>query len=443
MTTSVLTEPGRTSLGERWREARGLARTTRPGRLATRGAVALVLVVLAGALGLTAVVQGDDAVGDVVDRSGPLVLAGQQLYGALSDADAAAAQAFLAGGAEPPEVRLRYQTDLAVAGTALTALAGSDTAGTAEADPAATRLTTGLPVYAGLVETARTANRQGLSVGAAYLREASGFLQTELLPAASDLYDRRAADLADRQETGDGTLTALAALVVGIVAVVALVGLHRQVSRSTKRRLTPGVLIAAGAVVLALLWGAVAMVTQAALVAEQRSDGTGPAALAVSARFAALQARTAETLTLVARGSGGTYEDEWKRLLPTLVDPGGDLAVADGAAPDERADLDEARTAASAWAATHTRLRALDDGGEYDAAVALALSTAPDGAGTESTRVDAALDRAIGTLSATAAEDAAAASAATTLLAAGIVVLTLVAVGGIVAGLWPRLQEYR
>ncbi len=441
MTTSVRTDPpapGRTTLGDRLREARDLARGTRPGRLVTRGAGALALVLLAGVLALTAVVAGDDAVDDVAGRSGPLVLAGQQLYGALSDADASAAQAFLAGGAEPPELRLRYQDDLALAGTALTALAGSD-----PGDPAATRLATGLPVYAGLVETARTTNRQGLAVGSAYLREASAFLQSELLPAAADLYDRRAAELTDRQETGDGTLTALAALVVGIAAVVVLVRLHTDVARSTKRRLTPGLLVAVAAVVVALLWGAAAMVTQALLVTEQRGDGTGPAGLVVSSRFAALQARTAETLTLVARGSGSAYEDEWNRLVPTLTAPDGDLARAAGAAPSVRGDLDGAQDAARRWAGAHTRLRALDDGGDYDAAVALALSTAPGGAAAESARVDAALQRAINALSAQAADDAEAASAATTLLGIGVVVLTLVAAGGIVAGLWPRLQEYR
>jgi hypothetical protein len=57
--------------------------------------------------------------------------------------------------------------------------------------------------------------------------------------------------------------------------------------------------------------------------------------------------------------------------------------------------------------------------------------------------VDGALGQALGALSAQAADDAQAAAAATTLLGVGVVVLTLVAAGGIVAGLRPRLQEYR
>lgn len=113
------------------------------------------------------------------------------------------------------------------------------------------------------------------------------------------------------------------------------------------------------------------------------------------------------------------------------------------AEPTTATALGEAQGAARTWAETHRRIRALDDGGDYDAAVALALSTAPGGAGAASAQVDAALGDAIGTLSAQAADDVAAASAATTLLAVGVVVLTLLAGGGIVAGLWPRLQEYR
>jgi hypothetical protein len=145
----------------------------------------------------------------------------------------------------------------------------------------------------------------------------------------------------------------------------------------------------------------------------------------------------------VARGSGGAYEDEWARLIPTLTAADGDLARAEDAAPSVAGALGDARDASRAWADTHTRLRALDDGGDYDAAVALALSTAPGGAAAESARVDGALGQALGALSAQAADDAQAAAAATTLLGVGVVVLTLVAAGGIVAGLRPRLQEYR
>lgn len=46
---------------------------------------------------------------------GPLSLDGQQIYRALSDADATAASAFLSGGLEPAAARRRYLTDIAAA----------------------------------------------------------------------------------------------------------------------------------------------------------------------------------------------------------------------------------------------------------------------------------------------------------------------------------------
>ena len=450
MTTSAPARPfatdesaGRPSWRRRVGEYRELGRGTRVGRLASLAAATLALVLLAGVLALVATLRTQAASEDVVVRSGPLTAATQELYRALSDADASAGQGFLLGAGEPDSLRLRYQTDLAAAGRAL-AVVGSASGQDVVTGPVAT-LTTGVPVYAGLVETARTADRQGLTYGAAYLREASSFLRTTLLPAAQEAYDAQATTLAEDQAVADGGTPTVLALVAVVAALVAVWLLHRRIARTTKRRLTPGVALAGGALALLLVWGVIALGVCAALTASARDDGSVPNRELVAARFAVLQSRSDEVLTLVARSSGGDYEQDyvrrsiglygWQGLLDRARDEAGSGPVAD--------DATTAATIGRRGIVVHELVRSLDVSGDYDEAVALALSTAPDGGQGTAGQVQDALDRAVTTTADTAASDAATADSATTLLAVGVVLLTLVAAGGIVAGVWPRLQEYR
>ncbi len=435
--------PGAPGWRRRLGELRGIGRDTRVGRLATAAAATLALVLLAGVLALVATLRTQAASEDVVARSGPLTAAAQELYGALSDADASAGQGFLLGAGEPPSLRLRYQTDLADAGRAL-AVVGSASGPDAATGPVAT-LTSGLPVYAGLVETARTADRQGLTYGAAYLREASSFLRASLLPAAEQAYDQQAAELSDDQAIADGGVWTVLALVAVVAALVAIWLLHRRIARSTKRRLTPGVALAGAAMGLLLVWGVIALGLCAALTASARNDGSDPNRELVAARFAVLQSRSDEVLTLVARSAGGDYEQDyvrrsiglygWQGLLDHARDEAGSGPVAD--------DASTAATVGREGITVHALVRTLDVSGDYDEAVALALSTAPNGGQGSVQQVEDALDRAVTTTADTAAADAAAADTATTLLAIGVVVLTLVAAAGLAVGVWPRLQEYR
>lgn len=439
------TRPRRAQLVGRARDAADLARSTRVGRLTVAGAATVVLVLLAGALALVAVLRVDAASSDVVTRSGPLTAAAQELYRALSDADAAAAEGFLAGSAEPPEVRLRYQTDITAAGAALAAATRATAVPASAADDPATRLATGLPVYTGTVETARTFDRQRVSVGAGYLREASSFLQTTLLPAARAIYDEQSAELADQQAVADGdAVTVLAALAVA-GALVAVVALHRRVAGTTKRRVTPGLVLAAAALGLALVWGVAAVGAASLLMHSAAGHGSTPNRGAVASRFAVLQSRGDDILTLVARGAGASYEASYTDRSLRYLGWRGDLQQAQEATDDPgvAADLADARTAAYAAITVHNRVRSLDAAGNVDEAVVLALSSAPDGGSATVAGTGEALGRAIDATGQSAATDASAASAAMTLLALGVVVLTLVAVGGVVAGLWPRLQEYR
>src|SRR5690606_13464074 len=129
------------------------------GRLSLIMAGLVLLGLVAGGAGVLSVRERAALVKRVTATSGPLAVAAQDLYRALSDADATAAAAFLSGGLEPAAQRSRYEADVATAATALTRIAGGVTEGRAVA--ATGRIAAGLPIYTGLVETARALNRQG------------------------------------------------------------------------------------------------------------------------------------------------------------------------------------------------------------------------------------------------------------------------------------------
>lgn len=122
--------------------------------------------------------QHASAAAEVVAVSEPLSLDAEQIYQSLSDADATAANGFLAGGLEPAADRQRYNADITQAAIrieAASALMGASAArtglpshpekqapaGSATGDDLAA-LSAGLPVYAGEVQIARADDRLGL-----------------------------------------------------------------------------------------------------------------------------------------------------------------------------------------------------------------------------------------------------------------------------------------
>jgi hypothetical protein len=169
--------------------------------------------------------------------------------------------------------------------------------------------------------------------------------------------------------------------------------------------------------------------------------------LLAQARIAALTARADEALTLVARGSGGDFDTGFNVSMKTLAGDGsgGLLAQASDAATDPvvRSALDAARADTKAWLDAHKKLRDQDTGGNYSAAVKLAISGDPGSSAAAFNQLDT--DLANGIARASAAFDREAKTAATDFTGAvpGLVALTLLLLAGLVAGVQQRIAEYR
>src|ERR1044071_4101880 len=119
---------------------------TTPGRMTITMIGLIAAALLWGVVATTGAIGRSDEISSVHGASGPLAINAQELYRALSDADAAAATAFLSAGAEPPDLRTRYLNDIAAAGHAIV-IASTDAPADATVATALQTLSAGLPVY--------------------------------------------------------------------------------------------------------------------------------------------------------------------------------------------------------------------------------------------------------------------------------------------------------
>ena len=357
----------------------------------------------------------------ILTRSEPFAYAAQNLYAALSAADAAAASAFLSGGIETGQMRARYQEALARASSAL----ADATAGATDKETRTSiaEISAQLSAYTALVESARANNRQGFVIGSAYLREASSLMQTSLLPSAEKIYTRNLATVEDDQRAvGSLPVVSLALLLLALVAIgVGSVMMYRR----TNRQFNIGLVVAATTVVVVIGWVVLATQLAAGEIEHSRTEGSERFEQLAKARILAQQARTDETLELIARGDITAREKSFK----DHIDEMGKLIEAAPAATKD---------AVEKWTTSHAKQADAYGRGDYDAAVAQALGPSA----TQFVAVEASLrDGTEGTRD-TLRDRVSAAGRWMAWSPTGTLVLMVVAATAAVVGLWPRLKEF-
>lgn len=393
----------------------------------------VALSVLAGIVLSSGVSARTSELSTLIGRTEPLAGASQDLYSALSEADAAAASAFLAGGLEPADLRERYTRSVTTASAALGTAASAGSNDAASTTSLRT-LATELPVYTGLIEAARANNQQGFPVGAAYLREASGLMQSRLLPAAEQLYREYSTASA---EQGRGAPVPWLGLTLAIVALVSLVVAQQYLRRRTRRTLNLGLLSASLAVVVAMAWAASVSLLGAARVDAGRTEGIEPLAVLAQSRILAQQARAQETLMLVAHNDSASFEKSFAAATDNLQRLLGDPRRA------QTDSMTAALKAAQSWTQAHQRLSAANGSGDYAGAVAIALGNGPDDSGTQFTALDSALQSAITAARQIVRDKVSSARAVFAGLSPGVLMLCVAAGAAAAAGMWPRLREYQ
>jgi hypothetical protein len=361
----------------------------------------------------------------VLTRSEPFAYAAQNLYAALSAADAAAASAFLSGGIETAPMRAQYQQALARAASAL----ADATAGTTDTATrtAVAEISAQLAAYTALVESARANNRQGFVIGSAYLREASSLMQTSLLPGAEKIYTGNLATVdKDQRAIGSLPIVSLSLLAFAFVAIgVCSVIMYGR----TNRQFNIGLVVAAATVLLVMGWVVVATQLAAGEIERSRTDGSEKLEQLATARILAQKARTDETLELIARGDITAGEKSFDGHIEEM----GKLLDAAPAA---------AKEAVQKWTDSHERQVDAYNAGDYGAAVAQAIGPDPAASATQFAAVESNLRDGIERTRETLRDRVSAAGTWLAWSPTGTLVLMVVAASAAVVGLWPRLKEF-
>jgi hypothetical protein len=347
----------------------------------------------------------------------------QQIQTNLLAADATATNAFLVGGLEPPAQRAAYDTALTTTGALIAQAARAQPA---DADALAA-LNQRVVDYAGSIEQARANNRQGLPIGAQYLRVASAQLRGETLPILDALVSTNAERATVRMDMRLGYVF------VGIAVLGLAASIAGQVwlARRFKRRINVGMLAASIGLLVALVGGTIGLQQVSAAVGSIQSGSFAAVNAAADARIDASNAKSNESLTLIARGSGASFEAAWKASSDSVV-----------------ANLDRLGTGAptdewTRYMAVHNQIRKLDDGGQWDAAVALATGSGPTSANTAFNAFDTHL---ASTLDHVSQEASAGLSGPKTTLVIVAILILLIGLAVALLGRWgvgARLREYR
>ena len=354
----------------------------------------------------------------------------QAIHTNLVRADADATNAFLVGGLEPADQRADYTSSLVQTSRLIAEAAEAQPAD----GPALGVLNSSVLSYASLIEQARATNRQALPVGAQYLRVASSGLRSDALPIVDALVKANEARVSAEFDGATGASAALIAS--GVVALLVLIGGMVWLSMRTHRYVNPPLAAAAAAVLVTLAIGSISLAAVGSRVGQVR-DGSYAATLATAkARIAAFDAKSNESLTLIARGSGSAFEKAW--LASSKV------VTAQSAAAARLSE--DAKNMGALWghyATTHTEIRKADDTGNWEGAVTQAIGSDLNSANATFDAFDASSGAALTSSSRTVSERL---DAPRTWLPFAAWLGLLVGLAAAVSAWWGvslRLEEYR
>ena len=332
-----------------------------PGRLRVLALLAVVVSLVFAIAAFSTFGSTDDALRRGEANTTQLVRI-QAINTNLVRADANATNAFLVGGLERADQRADYTSSLEQASRLIAEAAMAQPAD----GPALGVLNSSLLTYASLIEQARATNRQALPVGAQYLREASSGLRSDALPILGALVKANEARVNAEFDSATGASAAL--IFSGLLALFVLIGGMVWLSLRTHRYVNPPLAAATAAVLVTLVIGSISLAAVGSRVSDVRNGSYAATLATATARIAAFDAKSNESLTLIARGSGSAFEKAWA---------GSSKVVTTQSTASARLSS-EAVNLAALWAdyvATHTQIRAADDGGQWEGAVTQATGS--------------------------------------------------------------------
>jgi hypothetical protein len=410
--------------------------STTPGRILTIGIVLACLGVSSAFATSTTINHRQQVLSTVLNHTEPLSFAAGRLYTTLSIADAAAATAFIAQ-AEPRGVRLRYEQAITDASVAVTrASSGLTDQSLVEL---LGRINAELAVYTGLIEVARTNNREGNPVGSSYLSEASGLMQSTILPDAQRLYTATS----ERVDTETTASTQIPAPVILVVAATVVFGAfsHRWLARRTRRRINPGLVVGALGILVMVVWVGTALTISTTASRSAKDTAADSLKIVTNVEITAQQARADETLSLIRRGDEEIRKESFYRRIDMMHEQIDKYM----ARPDavDKGDLQGADQLLVRWRQANDRINSYIAVGNYRAATEVALGSDENDSTPAFDTLDESLVKVMDQSRTHLRNDVLNARNGLSGAQVGGVVLSLGAAVAVALGLWPRLKEYR
>ncbi|OBB69613.1 MULTISPECIES: protein kinase G-activating protein GlnX [unclassified Mycobacterium] len=410
--------------------------STTPGRILTIGIVLAVLGGICAFATSTTINHRQQVLTTVLNHTEPLSFAAGRLYTTLSVADAAAATAFIAE-AEPPPVRQRYEQAITDASVAVTRASSGLTD-----EPLVQllgRINAELAVYTGLIEIARTNNREGNPVGSSYLSEASGLMQSTILPDAAQLY-QATSERVDAETTASTQIPAPVILVVSATAVFGAFA-HRWLARRTRRRINPGLVVGGLAILVMVVWVGTALTISTAASRSAKNTAADSLRIVTNVAITAQQARADETLSLIRRGDEEKRKQSFYQRIDSMHQQLDQYMVRSDAV--DKPDLEGADQLLLRWRQANDRINSYISVGNYRAATQVALGSSEDDSTPAFDKLEDELGKAIAQSRTHLRNDVLNARSGLSGAQVGGVVLSLGAAIAVALGLWPRLREYR
>ena len=410
--------------------------STTPGRILTIGIVLAALGVSSAFATSTTINHRQQVLTTVVNHTEPLSFAAGRLYTTLSVADAAAATAFIAQ-AEPRPVRQRYEQAITDAAVAVTRASSGLTD-----EPLVQllgRINAELAVYTGLIEIARTNNREGNPVGSSYLSEASGLMQSTILPEAAQLY-QATSERVDIETTASTHFPAPVILVVAGTLVFGAFS-HRWLARRTRRRINPGLVVGALGILVMVVWVGTALTISTTASRSAKLTAAESLKTVTNVAITAQQARADETLSLIRRGDEDIRKQSFYERIDSMHQQLDQYMSRRDAV--DKPDLEGADQLLLRWRQANDRINSYISVGNYRAATQVALGSGEDDSTPAFDKLEDELGKAMDQSRTELRNDILNARNGLSGAQVGGVVLSLGAAIAVALGLWPRLKEYR
>lgn len=301
---------------------------------------ASILFAVIAALSAADVRSGFAAIGSTEE---PQVAAGNDLIYALNDMDANLANSLMVGDKNlGPGVDRAAFTKLFEANRAeadhdlqLAALhAGADGIGARQVGAALSALgdyeaLAAQVMYVDATDAGRTtAGQLPLSEAALYAR-ATDLMRTEVLPAAHAVADTNGAALEASYQNRRGVAQEAVWWIVlaGLLALAALAGFELWLTRRTRRMLSPALVGATVLTLIVMIWGAVSMGSAAEHLRAAKKDAYDSFAALSAAKAESTDANADESRIVVDPSRSAQYQTSFLAKSRALLDPGPDVTL--------------------------------------------------------------------------------------------------------------------